>query len=160
MLGAVKYILAGLIVALIGWLFFGDGLAFVAHSDPAELRVIALDEKRINDHTSQWPHRRRYSYRPVFVLNDESAAAKPYAGNIWTRPAPHAVGDVVPGRYDAKTGAMRSDKMLQTSLWVGGIAMFLGLLIALQSIALICGLPEDLLPLRISSGSQQRHDWA
>ncbi|TXI04796.1 MAG: hypothetical protein E6Q73_02765 [Pseudorhodobacter sp.] len=160
MFAAIKYFLAGLFVALIGWFFFGDGLAFVARSEPAELRVIALDQRRHHDHTTQWQHRQRYSYRPVFGLNDAGATAKPYAGNIWTRPAPHAVGDVVPGRYEPATGAMRSDRMLETSLWLGGIAMFLGLLIALQSIALICGLPEEVLPLRISSASRRRHDWA
>jgi hypothetical protein len=159
MFGAVKYILAGLFIALIGWFFSSDGLAFIAHSEPAELRVISLDQKRNYDHTSQWQHMSRYTYRPVFVLNDAGASAKPYAGNIWTRPAPHAVGDVVPGRYNAKTGEMRSDRMLETSLWIGGIAMLLGLLTALQSIALIYGLPEDHLPLRIMSGSEQRQDW-
>jgi len=73
------------------------------------------------------------------------------ASNQWTRPAPHAVGDVVPGRYDADNSEMRNDKMLKSSARAGRIAQIIGIFVGLQSIALLFGYPERWLPLLISA---------
>jgi hypothetical protein len=112
------------------------------------LRVVELQSKRDTDG--------RTKYRPVFTLEAPSVNIDEYAGNIWTSPPPHAVGDIVPGRFDAKTGQMRSDKMLKRSSWIGRIARYLGLFIGLQGIALLFGFPERWLPLPVRFGRKSK----
>jgi hypothetical protein len=155
LLSAAKYVLAGLFIWLVGAIFFGDAISFAARSVPAELRVVSIDSK-IEYDNSDGHLRRYYMYRPVFALKDAKPPAKRYAGNIWMSVAPHRTGDVVPGRFDAARGEMRSDRMQAVSIWLGRLAMVLGVLVGLQSLALLFGVPEEFLPLRVSAGRNDR----
>ena len=152
-LSVIKYNLAGMVIALIGALFYGDALNFAVHSVPARLTVAAV-EQRSGPDQAQHGARHNLVYRPVFALETSGSRGATYKSNIWTSPPLHRAGDVVPGRYDATSGEMRSDKMMGQSYWLGGFAIVLGLLTALQSIALLCGIPEGVLPIRVRLGSQ------
>ncbi|MGL5011455.1 MAG: hypothetical protein ACRC6I_16365, partial [Paracoccaceae bacterium] len=76
-----------------------------------------------------------------------------YAGNVWMRPAPHERGDTVSGRYDSTSGEMRSDGMGKKSLLIGGIVAIIGLVVFVQGILILFGIPEFLMPLRVRTGS-------
>ena len=151
MFGALKYLFAAFFIWAIGTLFFGSSNNFMARSEPAELRVVEMESQRDTDGDLR--------YRPIFELVDAAAGVAPYAGNIWTWPAPHEVGEIVPGRFDAETGQMRSDKMLQRGAWLGRIARYLAVFIALEGVAMIFGVPEDRLLLRVRVGHRRR-SWS
>jgi hypothetical protein len=147
-LHVLKYIGAGFLIWFIGSIFFGDSLNFVSRSEPAQLIVLELQTRRNTDGFTM--------FRPVLALEAAQPPREQYAGNHWTLLAPHAVGDVVSGRYDPKSGEMRSDYMLGKYTWVGRIARIIGILIGLQGVALIFGVPEHRLPLRVRLGARRR----
>ena len=144
----VKYIAVGLFIWLLGAVFFGSSLHFESRSEPAQLRVLTIESRRDREGLPQ--------YRPVFVLAGAPSAAQGYAGDTWYKTPPHKVGEVVAGRYDATTGEMRSKQMLRTSVWLGRLAQIFGILVGCQSIAIIFGFPEQLLPLRIRLRGHRR----
>ena len=144
----LKYIAVGLIIWILGSVFFGSSANFVKRSEPAQLIVVDIQSKRNEDD--------RTLYRPVLALEMAQPPRPQYTGNHWVSPLPHAKGEVVAGRYDAKTGEMRTDKMLKSSGRIGQIARIIGVLVAVQSIALIFGVPERWLPLRVQIGPTRR----
>ncbi len=144
----IKYLAVGLFIWFIGAIFLGSSSGFIARSEPAQLVVVGLDTKRNSDgHTM---------YRPVLALEAAKSSRNAYAGNHWTRPAPHTVGDVVEGRYDSESGEMRTDKMIHKFGWAGWIAKIAGILIGLQAFALILGVPESRLPLPVRVRSRRK----
>ncbi|MEP5760781.1 MAG: hypothetical protein ABJ327_16020 [Litoreibacter sp.] len=151
MLSALKYFLTGFFLWGIGTLFLGGSGAFEAQSEMAELRVVELQSRR---------HRDGYTlYRPVFSLAKASTEVGTYVGNIWSRQLLHEAGDVVPGRFDPKSGEMRSEKMLKRNSWIGPIARYLGIFIAVQGVALLVGVQENRLPLPVRVGHSKRAWW-
>jgi hypothetical protein len=149
MLGSLKYALAAVVVWFVGALFFGGALNFINTSEPAQLRVVDVEAQRRADGLTH--------FRPVFTLAAGKAPA--FAGHIWSRPAAHQTGDVVAGRYNSKTGEMRSDKMLTKSKWLGRFAQVLAVFMGLQAVAVLLGVPERALPLRLRMGAPRRV-WA
>jgi hypothetical protein len=150
---AFKYVLFGILFGVIGIFIMKDSLAFHARSEPAQLLVLRLDQMRDTSHRTRASSAPRYSYRPVFELVTDARPRPTYAGNVWMRPAPHTRGDIVAGRYDTATGEMRSDKMSDESMLIGGIGALIGLLAAFQGLLMFFGFPEVLMPLRLSSGT-------
>jgi hypothetical protein len=148
---AFKYVVFGTLFGVIGVFFMKETLAFHARSEPAQLLVLQIDQKRDTSHRTKYTFGPRYFYRPVFGLVTD--ARPTYAGNVWMRPAPHTRGDTVAGRYDAATGEMRSDQMSGKSMLIGGMGAFIGLLAAFQGLLIFLGIPEVLLPLRLRSGT-------
>lgn len=142
---AFKYIFFGALFGLAGSVFVGSDQGFAARSEPAQLIVLQLDSRRDAD--------RQTMYRPVFGLVTAARPRPEHAGNVWTRPAPHQPGDIVAGRYDPRSGEMRSDGMSQRTLWLGRIAQVIGMLTVLQGILMLLGIPEILLPLRVRAGT-------
>jgi len=143
-----KYFLVGLLFWAFGTLFHGGSAAFQSRSEPAMLLVVDMHSKRDTEGD--------ITYRPVFVLAEAPELRDAYAGNIWVFPQPHERGDLVPGRYDPKNGEMRSDKMMGRSVVIGRIAQVLGLVIALQGVAMLFGVPERVLPLKVTTGRHRR----
>jgi hypothetical protein len=141
---AVKYILFGAIFWIVGALFFGNSQGFIARSEPARLIVLQMDSRLDTDGFR--------TYRPIFGLDNAARPRPEYTGDIWMRPAPHAVGDIVPGRYDRDSGEMRSDSMLKGTKWAGRAAKIIGIVVMLQGVLMLFGIPELLLPLRVKAG--------
>jgi hypothetical protein len=150
---AFKYVVFGTLFGVIGVFIMKDSLAFQARSEPAQLLVLQIDQKRDTSHGTKYTFGPRYIYRPVFELVTDVRPRPTYAGNVWMRPAPHIRGEIVAGRYDASTGKMRSDKMSDESMLIGGIGAFVGLLAAFQGLLMFFGIPELLLPFRLRSGA-------
>jgi hypothetical protein len=150
---AFKYAFFGILFGVIGVFVMIDSLAFHARSEPAQLLVLQIDQKRDTSHRTTATFGPRYSYRPVFGLVTDARPRPTYAGNVWMRPAPHTRGDTVAGRYDASTGEMRSDQMSGKSMLIGGMVAFIGLLAAFQGLLIFLGIPEFLLPLRLRGGT-------
>lgn len=146
---AFKYVFFGILFAVIGVFFMKDSLAFHARSEPVQLLVLQIDQKRGTSHRTTTASNPRYIYRPVFGLVTDAHPRPTYAGNVWMRPAPHTKGDTVAGRYDAATGEMRSDQMPGKGMLIGGMGAFVGLLAAVQGLLIFLGIPEILLPLRL-----------
>ncbi len=140
-----KYLLVGAIFWIVGVFVLGGSQGFVARSEPAQLMVLQVD--------SRWDDEGYRIYRPVFGLHTAARPRPEYAGNTWMRPAPHRAGDIVPGRYDRQSGEMRSDRMMQTTIWIAWIVKILGILAVLQAMLMLFGVPEVLLPLRVRIGS-------
>ncbi len=149
-LDSIKYVIAAVVIWFGGALFCGDALHFINRSEPAQLRVVDIEAQRRADGLTH--------FRPVFTLT--AAKAPAFAGDIWSRPAVHQTGDVVSGRYNSKTGEMRSDKMLTKGKWLGRFAQVLAILVGLQALAVLCGVPERFLPLRLRMASRPRRLWA
>lgn len=137
------------LVWFVGALFFGDATNFRDRSQPAQLIVLEVQSKRATG--GAW------SYRPVLALEAAASPRKEYVGkNWWLHFKPHQPGDVVSGRYDPDRGDMRSDKMLNRTIWSGRIAKLVGVLIALQAVLILFGIPEDLMPFRLRRRSERR----
>lgn len=141
---AFKYLLVGAIFWVVGAFVLGGSQGFLARSEPAQLIVLQVD--------SHLDHDGFRTYRPVFGLDTTVRPRPEYAGNTWMRPAPHRAGDIVPGRYDRESGEMRSDRMMQTTVWIARIVKILGILAVVQAMLLLFGMPEVLLPLRVRIG--------
>ncbi len=146
-LGALKYILFGLIFGLLGFVVFGDGQRFMARSEAVDLRVMDVESHRDHD--------RRTRYRAVFALADDTSGVEPFAGNVWSATAPHEVGQIVPGRIDRQTGEMRSDTVIGQYSWAFWIAQLVALACVLQGVVMLMGVPEERLPLRLRSGRRR-----
>ncbi len=144
----LKYVSIGCFIWFLGTLFFGDGTEFRNRSEPAQLIVLDVESRRDGFGF--------ILYRPVLALASETAPREGYAGTIWTRFKPHEPGDIVPGRSDPESGEMRSDKMLNRTIWSGRVARIFGVLVGLQAVLILLGLPEDRLPLRVRVGSRRR----
>ncbi|MGL4321442.1 MAG: hypothetical protein ACRCS3_11320, partial [Paracoccaceae bacterium] len=118
------------------------------------LLVLKIEQRRDTTNTSTYQeHRTRYVYRPTFGLVTDARPRPTYTGNVWMRPAPHNAGDTVSGRYDRVSGEMRSDAMGRQSLFIGGGATIIGLIVFVQGILMLFGIPELFMPLRLRSGS-------
>lgn len=144
-LSFIKYLSVGFLVWIVGMVFCGNTLRFIDNSAPAQLYVADIQSR---SEIGALP-----KFRPVFKLESARSSRQVYEGNIWTRPAPHKIGEVVAGRYDAKTGEMRSDDMLRKTKWFGWAARIFGMLLVMQALAILLGVPEDRLPLRVCLGS-------
>ena len=145
MLASLKYSIAAILLWLVGAIFAGGAQEFVNRSEPATLVVLKIDSRRDADG--------RTTYRPVLAL--EGVGSDSYAGNIWSHPAKHKAGDVVPGRYDPDSGEMRSDEMLDDASWIGRFAKILAILVGIEALALLFGYPEHLLPIRVNRGRRR-----
>lgn len=141
----IKYLSVGFLIWIVGMLFCGNTLRFIDNSAPAQLYVADIQSR---SEIGELP-----KFRPVFKLASARSSRQAYEGDTWLRPAPHKIGDIVAGRYDAKTGEMRSDRMLRITKWVGWAARILGIVMALQALAILFGVPEYRLPLRVRLGS-------
>ncbi|WP_411889355.1 hypothetical protein [Yoonia sp. SDW83-1] len=108
------------------------------------LIVLQVDERRDTDG--------KRSYRPVFGLQTTDRPRPEYTGSTWFSPKPHQPGDIVSGRYDPKSGEMRSDQMMGRSRWMWRVLQVVGALAVLQGILMLFGVPELLLPLRVRGG--------
>ncbi len=146
MFASLKYSIAAILFWLVGALFADGSQEFIARSDPATLIVLKINSRRDADGL--------FTYRPVLAL--DGVELDSYAGNIWSRPAKHEAGDVVPGRYDPDSGEMRSDKMLEDASWIGRIAKLIAILVGIEALALLFGYPEHLLPIRVR-GRRRRY---
>lgn len=140
----LRYFLFGALFLVIGWFFAGADNHFIANSEPATLIVLRLDTHALGAGKT--------AYRPVYALQTKVKPRPEYAGGPYISPMPHKVGDVVAGRYNAKTGAMRSDTLLARDNRMWWLAMLIGALCILQSIAVCFGLPAI---LQITSGRQR-----
>ncbi|MEM9796788.1 MAG: hypothetical protein AAF919_09875 [Pseudomonadota bacterium] len=145
---AFKYLLVGALFALVGTVFVGSSQGFVKRSEPAQLIVLDMHDKRDPDGGIM--------YRPVFGLDTDMRPRPEYSGNIWMWPAPHETGDIVSGRYDAESGEMRSDRMIGRGSWIGRFGQILGGLVMLQGVLMVFGVPEVLLPIRVRIGGRRR----
>ena len=121
---AFIFMLVGLVFFGVSTLFIISANQFVAHSEPARLIAVDVDSKRDSDGDRL--------YRPVFALESAPEPREEYAGNMWSNPQPHRVGDIVDGRYNAETGEMRSDKMLTMGRWMLRIMQIIGGLLFLR----------------------------
>ncbi len=149
---AVKYILAGALLWFLAGVFPGGSQGFVARSDPAQLIVQRVD--------SRLDENRIRIYRPVFALDTKARPRPEYAGNTWSRTTPHQVGERVSGRYDPERGDMQSDSMIARSLWIARATKMLSILIVLQGVLMLFGVPEILMPIRVRiGGSRRRRDF-
>ncbi len=72
---------------------------FAERAEPVEVHVVGMDTRGADGDAV---------YRPVFEVRPQGGATVRHAGTFWVAPPPHAVGDVVPGYYDAATGEIRS----------------------------------------------------
>ena len=145
-LRALFYISIATLFYFVGTLFAGPAKSFIANSEPATLIVLQVDERRKNDGGR--------TYRPVFGLETDVRPRPEYAGSIWASPKPHQPGDIVAGRYNPRTGEMRSDKMAKQTIWIGRAAQFVGFLLFLQGILMFFGFRE-LIPIRFRSGRRR-----
>ncbi|MGB5557081.1 MAG: hypothetical protein WBN04_03610 [Paracoccaceae bacterium] len=141
---AFKYLLVGALFWLVGAFFLGSSQNFVKRSEPVQLIVLKMDTRLDSDGYT--------FFRPVFGLETAVRPRPEYAGNTWMRPAPHQAGEVVSGRYDPNSGEMRSDHMDGRTVWIARIAKVLGLLVGLQGILMLFGVPELFMPLRVRLG--------
>lgn len=144
----LKYVSIGCFIWFMGALFFGDGIDFKNRSEPAQLVVLEVQSRRDGFGL--------VSYRPVLSLEAAHPPGVAYTGTIWTKIKPHEPGDIVPGRFDPGSGEMRSEKMLDRTIWLGRIARALGVLVGLQAVLIVLGVPEDRLLLRVRVGSRRR----
>jgi hypothetical protein len=90
------------------WGGYGER-TFLENSEAVQLVVVRLDSTEFDSKEDG----RRLVYRPVFEVRDADGSRKQFAGNLWYDVAPHAVGDVVPGRYSAASGRISSDKLIE-----------------------------------------------
>ncbi|MEL6523106.1 MAG: DUF3592 domain-containing protein [Pseudomonadota bacterium] len=145
---AIKYLLVGALFLVIGTVFVVSSQGFIKRSEPAQLLVLRIENRRDSDGDTL--------YRPVFALDSEVRPRPEYAGGTWMRPMPHKTGDIVPGRYVPETGEMRSDAMMGKSSWMGRIAQILGGLAMLQGVLVLFGVPDALMPLRVNERRRRR----
>jgi len=151
LMSSLKYLVIGAFVWIIGSVFVGSSQGFLERSEPTRLIVLEMESKRDSEGDT--------TYRPVLAREAEEPPRTRYVGNHWSSPAPHAAGDVVPGRYDPETGEMRTDKMTGRSMLAGRIARWVGLAVALQGILVLGGVPERFMPLKFRTGHRRRHRW-
>ena len=138
---ALFAILIGAILAIIGGAMLSGEKKFLRNSEPAELVVIAMNQ----DYGSGGD----LFYYPVFGINTDERPRVEYTSTIGYGDAPHAVGEIVPGRHRIETGELNSNKLLKDNIWAFRICFYLGLfMIAVGVINLV--LPSHLRgPFRI-----------
>lgn len=142
---SLTLILFGTLFLVIGHFFATAEKRFIANSDPATLIVLRVEAQAI-DHG-------KTAYRPVYALQTKSKPRPEYGGGPYSTPMPHKAGDVVSGRYNPKTGVMRSDAMTHQGNRMWFWAQILGALCILQSVALWFGVPSI---IGASSGERRR----
>ncbi len=143
-LAAIKHLVVGAMLLVLGWFGVNRDAAFVATSVPAQLIVLQVDSERTTDG--------KFRHRTTLGLVTDVRPRPEYGGNMWTGIAMHRAGDIVSGRYDAESGVMRSDRMLMIWGWIARLAQFLGLVAVVQGVLILFGFPELLLPLRVRIG--------
>ena len=150
-LKSLSLIVFGALLLVIGHFFANADKRFVANSTPATLIVLRLESHRGDKGLT--------TYRPIYALQTK---AKPrpeygpeYGGGPYSSPMPHKAGDIVQGRYNPKTGEMRSDAMMGHGNRMWFWTQILGALCILQAVALWFGFPSV---LQVTS-SQRRRSW-
>ncbi len=138
---AFKYILIGAIFTLITTLMLLASSGFIERSEPVQLIVLQMERKTDDEGA--------ILYRPVFALDTNERPRPEYRGNSWISFLVHKAGDVVPGRYDAKTGQMNSDRMLTITRWVWRIVQVIGILTMVEGVLMLFGIPEHRMPIRL-----------
>ena len=126
----VKRVVVGLIFGLIGWFTITSESHFVANSEPASLIVLQMDSRQDSD---------GISYRPVLGLNTDVRPRPEYSGNTWTNPPLHAAGEIVEGRYDIKSGKMKSNRQIAFGRFIGWIFAAVGAYLLLTAIGILFG---------------------
>ncbi|WP_022703317.1 DUF3592 domain-containing protein [Pseudorhodobacter ferrugineus] len=148
---SLTLILFGTLFLVIGHFFATADKRFIANSDPATLIVLRVEAQAI-DHG-------KTAYRPVYALQTKSKPrpeyGPEYGGGPYSSPMPHKAGDIVSGRYNPKTGEMRSDTMTQQGNRMWFWAQILGALCILQAIALWFGFPSII----TVTSSDRRRGW-
>lgn len=101
---------AAWLICLIGAVFLaiGGGLAlqdlrFWRDAQSVTLAVVAMQEKTKDDG--------EVLYRPMFELRMAGEPKHRHVGPKWTSSVPHAVGDLVPGYYNARDGKLISNAL-------------------------------------------------
>lgn len=109
-------LLAGPILCAAGIVTIFSVHRFADRAAEADVRVVRVEERQRDDVRT---------FRPVFTATAPDGTSLEYAGNLWVAPAPHAAGDVVPGRVDHATGEIRSLRMMdgQASLGEGTLGL-------------------------------------
>ena len=91
---------------------------FADRATEADILVLRIDERRREE---------RSVFRPVFAATAPDGRAFEYAGELWLAPAPHAAGDIVPGRVDYTTGEIRSLRLMDGQARLGEGTLGLGI---------------------------------
>jgi hypothetical protein len=151
-LAAIKHLVVGAMLLVLGCFGVNRDAAFVATSVPVQLIVLQVDTQRTTEG--------KFRHRTTLGLVTDTRPRPEYAGNMWTDIAMHRAGDIVADRYDAESGKMRSDRMLMIWGWVTWLAQFLGVVAVVQGVLILFGFPELSLPLWVGWGGRsnaERH---
>jgi hypothetical protein len=150
---SLKHVLVGMLLFVVGLVIVNGNSQFVAASEPVELIVLQFE--------SEIDAEGRVLRRPIFGLVTEARPRPWYRGGVWTNIPVHKLGEVVPGRYDAKSGKMQSDRMLMLMGWIARLAQLLGVIAIVQGFLIRMGVPESrlLLPVRIGRSDRDRHRY-
>ncbi|WP_147373445.1 hypothetical protein [Gemmobacter lutimaris] len=148
-LNALKYSLLGAAMCFMGYLFSWNGLVFLFQSDPVQLVVVDFQVRKVSSSTEPDD---RFEYRPVFALAEASPPRAEYTQTYWQSHKIHLMGEVVPGRYRPETGEMRSDKAGGKWLWGGVMVFVVGLLVMIQAVFILGGVPDRQMPFRLGRG--------
>jgi hypothetical protein len=145
---SLKRMFFGLLMLVIGMFMATHNNAFIATSTPAKLIVMQIDSRRNRDNT--------VIYTPVFGLVTDKRPRPTYKGGLSASFSFHRTGDIVPGRYDAATGMMKSDVITEFTRWFARFLQLMGVIAFVQGVLIRLGRAEMPLPfpLRDRMGSR------
>jgi hypothetical protein len=148
LLTSLKHLIVGAMLLAVGTIVVKRDAAFVAASEPAQLIVLQTDTQKRTDG--------RYAFRITLGLVTDARPRPEYQGGFWAGFAMHRTGDIVPGRYDAESGRMQSDRMLLVFGLIAHLAQLLGVIALLQGVLILFGIPESRMPLPVRIGRERR----
>jgi hypothetical protein len=145
---SLKHLAVGATMVVMGAFIVKQNATFLAASDQAQLIVLQMDTQKRTDGG--------YAFSITLGLVTDVRPRPEYRGGFWTGIAMHRTGDIVAGRYDPKSGEMRSDRMLLISGWISRLVQLLGVVAVVQGVLILFGVPESRMPLPVRIGRERR----
>jgi len=122
----------GPLFIVVGYHIAGAQKEFVNRSEIVTLLVTNIESKITSSGTVSGKDYREYLvYRPVFRLVYHRDEGRSYAGSLWQTLSLHQKDEVVSGRYDAASGKMMSNALLQSGQTMSLIFYGLGAMVTL-----------------------------